>query len=64
MHSIHQTEKAGAMLLSKRRRQEQVDAKSSKNWTMEEKVFGKKIPENNNNAHDDDNNYIDCAVRR
>ena len=56
-YAMHQTEKLGAMFVSKRRRQEQVDARSSKNWTLEENVFGKKNPENNNNAHDDDNNY-------
>jgi WD40 repeat protein len=56
-YAMHQTEKLGAIFVSKRRRQEQLDAGSSKNWTMEEKVFGKKKTENNNNAHDDDNNY-------
>jgi len=56
-YAMHQTEKLGAIFASKRRRQEHLDAGSSKNWTMEEKVFGKKSPENHNNTNDDNNNY-------
>ena len=52
-YAMHQTEKLGAIFVSKRRRKEQFDAGSTKNWTMEEKVFGRKNPEKNTN---DDNN--------
>ena len=51
-YAMHQTEKLGAIFVSKRRRKEHFDAGSSKNWTMEEKVFGKKNPENNTNTND------------
>lgn len=58
-YAMHQTEKLGAIFVSKRRRKENFDAGSSDNWTMEEKVFGKKNSENINNATDD--NDINAA---
>lgn len=57
-YSMHQTEKLGAIFVSKRRRTEQTDAGSSENWTLEEKVFGRKNPEKN--ANDDNNTNIDA----
>mmetsp|Transcript_3492 Transcript_3492/g.9252 ORF Transcript_3492/g.9252 Transcript_3492/m.9252 type:complete len:569 (-) Transcript_3492:64-1770(-) len=56
-YAMNQTEKLGAIFASKRRRQDHFDAGSSKNWTTEEKVFGKKNPENVNNGNDENNNY-------
>lgn len=56
-YAMHQTEKLGAIFVGKRRRQEQLDAESSKNWTIEEKVFGKKNPENSKNSSDGNYNY-------
>lgn len=52
-YAMHQTEKLGAIFVSKRRRKEHFDAGSSENWTMEEKVFGKKNSESKNNTNDD-----------
>mmetsp|Transcript_15939 Transcript_15939/g.36773 ORF Transcript_15939/g.36773 Transcript_15939/m.36773 type:complete len:561 (+) Transcript_15939:208-1890(+) len=51
-YAMHQTEKLGAIFANKRRRQEQLNAVSSQNWTIEEKVFGKKNPENNKSNGD------------
>eukprot|EP00532_Pseudo-nitzschia_australis_P006464 CAMPEP_0168170404 /NCGR_PEP_ID=MMETSP0139_2-20121125/4162_1 /TAXON_ID=44445 /ORGANISM="Pseudo-nitzschia australis, Strain 10249 10 AB" /LENGTH=548 /DNA_ID=CAMNT_0008087905 /DNA_START=99 /DNA_END=1743 /DNA_ORIENTATION=+ len=55
-YAMHQTEKLGAIFANKRRRQEQLDAGSSENWTVEEKVFGKKYSENNRKSKGDNNN--------
>eukprot|EP00536_Pseudo-nitzschia_multiseries_P005927 jgi/Psemu1/14051/gm1.14051_g len=54
-YAMHQTEKLGAIFANKRRRQEQLDAGSSENWTVEEKVFGKKNPESNKSNGDNNN---------
>lgn len=56
-YAMHQTEKLGAIFASKRRRQDDLDAGSSKNWTTQEKVFGKKNPEIVNNGNEENNNY-------
>ena len=57
-YAMHQTEKLGALFVNKRRRKEHFNAGSSDNWTMEEKVFGKKNPEIKNNASGEGNNSV------
>lgn len=54
-YAMHQTEKLGAIFANKRRRQEQLDARGSKNWTMEEQVFGKKNSETSDNTDNNTN---------
>ena len=56
-YAMNQTEKLGAIFASKRRRLDHLDAGSSKNWTLEEKVFGKKTAENANDGNEGNDNY-------
>ncbi|VEU42612.1 unnamed protein product [Pseudo-nitzschia multistriata] len=55
-YAMHETEKLGAIFANKRRRQEQLDTESTENWTLEEKVFGKKKTDTIKNSKGDNNN--------
>merc|ERR1712078_902751 len=52
---MHQTEKLGAIFAGKRKRQEHISAGSTQNWSLDEKVFGKKNQEKNNSGDDNEN---------
>ena len=54
-YAMHQTEKLGAIFAGKRKRQEHISAGSTQNWSLDEKVFGKKNQEKNNSGDDNEN---------